>query len=245
MIELHSVTKNYGNRCAVHNISFSAPSNSVTALIGLNGAGKTTILKAVCSMHYADSGVVLVNGIDAAENSIANKKQTAFMSERSAFFPEYTVYEFLCREAAVLFAGSDKTEQKERIVQASRLCGIHNVFSQKIGTLSHGWQRRLAFSRCLLSDPQVLVLDEPASGLDPRQSADMRSLIEKLSEHKTVFFSTHLIREMETLCSKIVVLHKGSVIFQGSQNELCTLTGEKTLEKSFLNITSKTQEQAL
>ena len=115
-------------------------------------------------MHYADSGVVLVNGIDAAENSIANKKQTAFMSERSAFFPEYTVYEFLCREAAVLFAGSDKTEQKERIAQASRLCGIHKVFSQKIGTLSHGWQRRLAFSRCLLSDPQVLVLDEPASG---------------------------------------------------------------------------------
>lgn len=245
MIELHSVTKNYGNRCAVRDVSFTAPSNAVTALIGLNGAGKTTVLKAVCSLHCADSGTVLVNGIDAAENSIANKKQTAFMSERSAFFPEYTVYEFLRKEAALLFVDLDKAKQKERITHVARLCGIHEVFSQKIGTLSHGWLRRLSFSRCLLSDPQVLVLDEPASGLDPRQSADMRALIEKLSEHKTILFSTHLIREMETLCSKIVVLHKGSVIFQGSQNELCALTGEKTLEKSFLSITSKIREQAL
>lgn len=237
MIVLDDFSKSYGHRFAVKNLSFTAETGCITALTGLNGAGKTTVLKAVCSIHYADTGSVRVNGIDAEQDSVQNKRQIGFMSEHADFSLPYTVYEFLHYEAAVMLADRSDSEKKKAVARAANRCVLHPVFLQHVKSLSNGWKRRLSLARSLLTDPPVLVLDEPASGLDPRQRSDMYALIKRLSETKTVLFSTHFLGEAENLCSKIVILHKGTVAAQGTKEQLCAQSKCKTLEQAFLRIT--------
>lgn len=237
MIELRNFSKSYGSREILHGVNFTAPPRSVTALAGLNGAGKTTILKAVCSIHYADGGSVSVNGIDAEASSVKNKAQTGFMSEHADFSLPFTVYELLHFHAAAVLAESPAKAQKDAVFFAAESCGLCDVFSQKVKDLSNGLKRRLSLACCLLKNPSVLVLDEPEAGLDPRQTADMRSLITELSKTKTVLFSTHLISEIENLCSKIIILHNGTVAADGTKEALCAQTGSTRLEDAFLRIT--------
>lgn len=237
MIELNSFTKSYGTVTAVKDISFIAPSRAITGLAGLNGAGKTTILKAVASIHYADSGHILVNGLDAHASPLKNKGQTGFIPEQSSFYPDYTVHEFLHREADIVLFTQTKTFRREQIQSVIEQCALSEVYTKKIKTLSKGYRQRLSVARCLLGNPSVLVLDEPTSGLDPRQIVDMRRLIENLAREKTILISTHLMQEIEALCSCIAVIHHGSLAAFGSEQELCAQTGEHSLEKAFLTLT--------
>lgn len=252
MIVLEDFSKAYGRHKAVEHLCFTAESSSVTALAGLNGAGKTTVLKAVCGIHRADSGRVLVNGINVAENPVENAGQIGFMSEQSAFPPFFTVYEFLYHEAQIIFAaekksrfagGTEFTDTRRKMLSALDrvivLCDLETLADRKIASLSNGEKRRTALARSLLSDPSVLVLDEPASSLDPKQSAHMRELIAELGKTKTVLFSTHLIHEMQNLCDKIVILHKGRLAAEGTVAQLCDQAGVSGLEKAFLHITGK------
>lgn len=243
---MEDFSKSYGRRRAAENLSFCAERASVTALAGLNGAGKTTVLKAVCGIHRADSGRVIVNGIDTALFPEKAALSVGFMGEQNVFPPFLTVYEFLYHEALILCAAQEKkqsergtriknsTQALERVVS---LCDLESLADRKIAFLSNGEKKRTALARSLLSDPPILVLDEPASGLDPSQSARMRALIADLGRSKTVLFSTHLIHEMENLCAKIVILHKGHLAAQGSARELCRQTGVQGLENAFLRIT--------
>ncbi|MFI3258400.1 MAG: ABC transporter ATP-binding protein [Spirochaetales bacterium] len=237
MIELQSFTKSYGNTVAAEDVSFIAPSCCVTALAGLNGAGKTTVLKAVCSMHYADSGSVRVNGIDAHDFPIKNKSQIGFVSEQSNFHGEYTVFEFLLCEVAVILSAVAKKQRLQEVFSVTELCSLQEVVFKRIKTLSKGYRQRLSLARCLLGNPSVLVLDEPTSGLDPRQIVEMRNLIENLAVSKTVLISTHLMQEMQALCSHIAVMHKGRLEFFGSEKDLCIKTAQPDLETAFLKLT--------
>lgn len=288
MIVLEDFSKNYGSYKAVEKLSFTARSSRVTALAGLNGAGKTTVLKAVCGIHRPDSGRILIDcvdtgdgidtindidtigGIDTAEEPEKAAASVGYMSEHAVFPPFFTVYEFLYHEADILYAarfcrqkaaqaglkkkgvicGFDcrpvkktvMTEKKTIMTELERvidLCDLADLADRKIASLSNGQKRRTALARSLLGDPAVLVLDEPASGLDPAQSARMRSLIADLSRSKTVLFSTHLIHEMESLCAEIIILHKGRLAASGTARDLCRTANTDDLETAFLRITGQ------
>ena len=275
MIVLEDFSKNYGSYKAVEKLSFTARSSRVTALAGLNGAGKTTVLKAVCGIHRPDSGRILIDcvdtgdGIDTAEEPEKAAASVGYMSEHAVFPPFFTVYEFLYHEADILFtarfcrqksaqAGLKKTgvicgfdccsvkktvmTELERVID---LCDLADLADRKIASLSNGQKRRTALARSLLGDPAVLVLDEPASGLDPAQSARMRSLIADLSRSKTVLFSTHLIHEMESLCAEIIILHKGRLAASGTARDLCRTANTDDLETAFLRITGQSSGEKI
>lgn len=270
MIVLEDFSKNYGSYKAVEKLSFTARSSRVTALAGLNGAGKTTVLKAVCGIHRPDSGRILIDCVDTAEEPEKAAASVGYMSEHAVFPPFFTVYEFLYHEADILYAarfcrqkaaqaglkkkgvicGFDcrpvkktvMTEKKTIMSELERvidLCDLADLADRKIASLSNGQKRRTALARSLLGDPAVLVLDEPASGLDPAQSARMRSLIADLSRSKTVLFSTHLIHEMESLCAEIIILHKGRLAASGTARDLCRTANTDDLETAFLRITGQ------
>ncbi len=241
MIALNNFTKSYGKHIAVRDVSFIAPTNSITAIAGLNGAGKTTILKAICSVHYADSGQILVNGIDAFQYPLENKMQIGYVSEQPFFFNDYTVLEFLTYDAQILLSSKNKKQQHEMIYNVLEITSILDVLHKKIKTLSKGYKQRLALARALLTDPKVLILDEPTSGLDPRQIVQIRALIEKLSKNKTILISTHIMQEIEALCSSIAIIHSGELICFGNEKEICNQTGKKSIESAFLFLTEKSK----
>ena len=287
MIVLEDFSKSYGSYKAVEKLSFTARSSQVTALAGLNGAGKTTVLKAVCGIHRPDSGRILIDcvdtgdgidmvndiatigSIDTAEEPEKAAASVGYMSEHAVFPPFFTVYEFLYHEADILYAarfcrqksaqaglkkkgvicGFDCRPVKKTVMteleRVIDLCDLADLADRKIASLSNGQKRRTALARSLLGDPAVLVLDEPASGLDPAQSARMRSLIADLSRSKTVLFSTHLIHEMESLCAEIIILHKGRLAASGTARDLCRTANTDDLETAFLRITGQSSGEKI
>ncbi len=238
LIELKNVTKSYKKFCAIKDISFTVPSKSITALVGLNGAGKTTLLKTIAGIHYPDSGTIRVNGIDILQHPIKNKQQIGFVQDNNGFYPDYTVYEILQSDAAISLA---KNVAKSNIIKVLDICSLNDVQYKNIRTLSKGYMQRLSFARALLHNPSVLLLDEPTSGLDPQQIIEMRNIIKSLSKEATILISTHLMQEVEALCSSIAIIHKGSLVAHGTEKELCTLSHTKTIEESFLHFTSVTE----
>lgn len=239
MIELINFSKKYNSVTAVDDISFTAKNSRITGLLGANGAGKTTILKAVCAIHYASSGKVLVNNISCEDEPIKVKKIIGYVSENPQFYENFTVLDFLkfiadihfCKTNIETFANISK---KEKIESAVEKCSLNDVTSKKISTLSKGYRQRLAFAAAILHDPKILVLDEPVSGLDPVQIQEMRTLIKEMSKDKTILLSTHLMQEVAALCNEIVIIAKGKISAQGTPSEILTQSGKNNLEDAFL-----------
>ena len=237
MIELTAFTKKYAATPAVQDVSFACADGTITGLLGENGAGKTTILKAVAAEHVATSGTVHVNGIDAAENPAAVRAVTGFVREQARLPAEYTVREVLALTAD-LYAVPDRARA---ISSVAGECGITDVLSQKIGGLSKGYQERVSFARALIYQPPVLVLDEPASGLDPAQIVRMRALVKSLAHGRTILLSTHLMQEVDALCDHICLLHKGRLVAQGTADDIARAQGVATLEEAFFALTADPQ----
>ena len=233
MIELVHFSKSYHSSPAVHDVSLHCASGRITGLLGENGAGKTTILRAVCAEHIATSGQVLVNGIDAAENPAAVRSLVGFVPEQANLPSEYTVRELLSMTAHL---HGVQNVQKE-LSRVSELCAIGDVLGKKIHALSKGYRERVAFARALIFNPPVLVLDEPASGLDPAQIVRMRALVSSLAPSHTILLSTHLMQEVDALCDEICILHKGRSVAQGTAQEIAREAGTNTLEEAFFKLT--------
>ncbi len=244
MIQIENFSKNYGNYNAVKDVSFTAKSGSITGLLGVNGAGKTTILKAICGLHYATKGRVLVHGIDVAENPVKVKEMIGFVSEQPAFFPNFTVKSFLNYSAKIRLGAISKEYSKKEIIDSVQnvceQCSLEPVFYKKIHELSKGYRQRLSFAQALIHNPSVIVLDEPITGLDPAQIKHMRQLIKKLSESKTILISTHLMQEVEALCQTVHIINQGKLVASGTSNEIIEKTGCSSFEEAFLFFTEKT-----
>ncbi|MCM1320732.1 MAG: ABC transporter ATP-binding protein [Bacteroides sp.] len=239
MIRLESVTKYYGRHAAVKNISFDAPDGAVTGLLGKNGAGKTTILKAICALHFPSDGRIFINDIDAAEFPAVIKQQIGFVCENPVFYERYTVYQMLRFCADIRFPGKTRTEKDLKIDNIVNMFSLDSVLGKKTSALSKGFRQRTAFSLALMHDPSVLVLDEPTSGLDPQQIHDMHLLVRRFGKTKTVIISSHNIHEIETLCSNIVVLANGSVVASGVSDAIKKTAAAQTLEEAFFSLTSE------
>lgn len=240
MIELVSVSKTYkgSHQPAVNDVTISINDSRVTGLLGPNGAGKTTLIKAILGIHYPDRGSITVNGI-SSEDNLEIRKITGFVSENTRFPENYLVGELLREQAAIRKEAHALNEAPDKaIARAMAQFQLEDVMNVKIGTLSKGYRQRLSFALAILHNPEILILDEPVSGLDPLQIVEMRKYISELSKTRTILLSTHLMQEAESLCSDILILHKGSIIATGSAESICAETKTASLEDAFVALVS-------
>ena len=218
MIELKGVTKRYGTVEAIHDISFTAPKGQIVGLLGQNGAGKTTTLNILTGYMPPTEGQVLVDGMDMLTQSRDCKRAIGYLPEKPPLYDEMTVrsyLRFVCELKEV--AHKAITAHVDEIMS---ICGLTEVAGRLIGHLSKGYRQRVGIAQALCGDPPVLVLDEPTVGLDPRQVVEIRALIKQLGQTHTVIFSSHLLSEIQQLCQRVIILHRGKLIREADMAEL-------------------------
>ena len=224
MIELCNVTKRYGAVEAVSGLSFSAPDGQIVGLLGQNGAGKTTTLNMLTGYFPPTSGEVRVDGMDMLQDPRACKRHIGYLPEKPPLYDEMTVtayLKFVCKLREV------KREAIAQHVQhITATCGLTEVAGRLVGHLSKGYRQRVGIAQALCGDPDVLVLDEPTVGLDPKQVREIRELIRQLGKTHTIIFSSHLLPEIQQLCDRVVILHKGKLVREAPMSELTGGDGE-------------------
>ncbi len=235
MIKLENFTKVYGNFTALDKINCTFEDNLITGILGPNGAGKTTLLKAICGRHCASDGKILVTTnqgaeIDASEEIQKIRNLTGFVQEAAEFPGEYTVKEFLTLVCEL------HNSPKENIEECIKLFSLNDVLYKKTGTLSKGYKERLNFAQAFVYKPEILVLDEPASGLDPQQIINMRQTVKLLAKTHTIILSTHIMQEAESLCDKIIILNHGKILDSGTIEEILLKTKCSKLEEAFFKL---------
>ncbi|MBR2718834.1 MAG: ABC transporter ATP-binding protein [Clostridia bacterium] len=218
MIELKHVTKRYGATLAVSDLSFRAPEGQIVGLLGQNGAGKTTTLNMLTGYFPPNEGQVLVNGMDMLHNPRECKRCIGYLPEKPPLYDEMTV------EAYLRFVCELREVERRAIVahigEIMAICGLTEVAKRLVGRLSKGFRQRVGVAQALCGNPPVIVLDEPTVGLDPRQVVEIRELIRQLGKTHTVIFSSHLLSEIQQLCQRVIILHKGRVIREADMAEL-------------------------
>jgi len=220
MIDVKHLTKRYGDFCAVNNISFQVQPGDVLGFLGPNGAGKSTTMKIITCFIPPTSGDVTVGGKSILDDPIGVRRQIGYLPESAPSYGEMTVGEFLQFIAGV--RQLDTAERVRRTGEVMELTDLESVSNQLIDTLSKGYRQRVCLAQALLHDPPVLILDEPTDGLDPNQKHDMRLLIRRMSERKTIILSTHILEEMEAVCNRAIIIANGNIVADTTPEELAT-----------------------
>lgn len=232
MITVTNLVKRYGSFEAVHGVSFTVGEGRVVGLLGPNGAGKTTIMKVLTGYHRQNEGTVVLDGRDVLEDPVGVKSIVGYLPEGVPLYPDMTVAEYLdfVAEARCL-APSVRPAALERVVEACGLAGFTDV---RIERLSKGYRQRVGLAQAIIHDPAILILDEPTTGLDPNQILEIRQLIRSLGAHKTVILSTHILQEVEALCSEVLIINEGRIVAQGSAAQIAAdMHGDERLECAF------------
>ncbi|MBN2136494.1 MAG: ATP-binding cassette domain-containing protein [Sedimentisphaerales bacterium] len=218
MIQVKELRRSFGPVVAVDGISFQVEKGQVLGLLGPNGAGKTTAMRMLTCFIRPDSGTASVCGYDILKNPIEVRRTLGYLAENSPVYPEMTVGSFLnfiCDVREI--TGRARRKTLDRIVPT---CSIESVYHQTIETLSKGYKRRLGLAQALIHDPDVLILDEPTDGLDPNQKHEVRKLIEKMAEDKCIVISTHILEEVEAICSRTIIIAKGKILVDSTPAKL-------------------------
>ena len=218
MINVENLVRKFGLRTAVDHISFSVEKGTVLGFLGPNGAGKTTTIRMIAGYLPPTSGSIAVNGIDVGENPVLAQKQIGYMPENTPLYDEMTVGAFLSFMAEIRgFSGKEKDQRVDAIIEK---CMLSSVRHQTIDTLSKGYRRRTSLAQTLLHDPSVLLLDEPTEGLDPNQKQVVRDMIGEMSKDKIILLSTHVLEEVEALCSRVMIISEGRLKVDGTPADL-------------------------
>jgi ABC-2 type transport system ATP-binding protein len=218
MLEICNLVKKFGPVVAVDNVSFSVPAGEVLGFLGPNGAGKSTTMKMITGFLAPTAGTAVICGHDIQTAPLAAKRQIGYLPEGAPAYPDMTAAEFLDFIAHI--RGFRGAEARRRLAYIAELIHIADVLHQPIDTLSKGYRRRVGVAQALLHDPAVLILDEPTDGLDPNQKYEMRGIIQALSPHKAIVISTHLLEEVEAVCSRAIIIAHGRVLADGSPADL-------------------------
>jgi ABC-2 type transport system ATP-binding protein len=218
MLEICNLVKKFGPVVAVDNVSFSVPAGEVLGFLGPNGAGKSTTMKMITGFLAPSAGTAVVCGHDIQTEPLAAKRRIGYLPEGAPAYPDMTAAEFLDFIAHI--RGFRSAEARRRIAYIAELIHIADVLHQPIDTLSKGYRRRVGVAQALLHDPAVLILDEPTDGLDPNQKYEMRGIIQALSPHKAIVISTHLLEEVEAVCSRAIIIAHGRVLADGTPADL-------------------------
>lgn len=218
MIELREATKRYGAVEAVKDLSFRAPEGQIVGLLGQNGAGKTTTLNMLTGYFPPTSGQVLVDGMDMLTQARACKRRIGYLPEKPPLYDEMTVpayLRFVCSLREV-----KRSYVAAHIDEIMTICGLDEVRGRRLGSLSKGYRQRVGVAQAMCGDPPILVLDEPTVGLDPRQVVEIRQLIRQIGKNHTVIFSSHILSEIQQLCQRVVILHRGRLVREADMDEL-------------------------
>ena len=210
MIEVKNVTKKYGNKIAVDNISFEVKDGEVVGFLGPNGAGKSTTMNMITGFIEPTDGTIMINGNDISKKAKKAKKQIGYMPENVPLYHELTVKEFIKYMAELKFV--KRPERKAEVDKVIKEAGLENVKNRLIRNLSRGYKQRVSLAGALVGNPDVIILDEPTVGLDPKQITEIRGLIKELGKKHTVILSTHILSEVSQICEKVVIINKGKII---------------------------------
>lgn len=229
-IVVENIRKDYGQQIALNGVSFTANKGEVIALLGPNGAGKSTLMKILTGYLRPDNGIALVSGLDIQQQTISAQHKIGYLPESNPLYKEMYVKEYLNFHASISKLPKNTVEEViERV-------GLTLEAGKKIGQLSKGYQQRVGLAAAIIHDPEVLVLDEPTTGLDPNQLIEIRKLIKDLGQNKTVLLSTHIMQEVEALCDRVLILKKGNLVLNDSLHTLLK-EKKKPLEVIFHELT--------
>ena len=244
MIEVQSLSRYYNEFAAIEDLSFQIQDKQVVGFLGLNGAGKSTTLKILATLLSPSSGRIVIDGNNYDDTSISFRSNIGFLPEEPPLYREMSVQGFLKHVA--LLRGMNKTAFKDRLPVVIKQCQLIGKEHAVINTLSLGFRKRVGIAQAIIHNPKLIILDEPISGLDPLQIAEMRSVIRSLSEHATVLLSSHNLNEIEETCDKLLILHNGRLVAQGTTEQLSSNISSTAIRmESELVSSRETIEQAL
>ncbi len=232
MIEVDGLTKRYGSLRALDDVSFAIGKGEVVGFVGPNGAGKSTAMKCITGFLSADAGTVRVGDVDVREHPLEARRRIGYLPETNPLYDEMRVDDYLAFIGGI--RGLRGAEVNEAIGRAVESAGLEGRLAQVIRTLSKGFRQRVGLAQALLHDPDLLILDEPHSGLDPNQIVEFRGLLRRLGETKTILYSTHFLTEVAVTCSRVMVIDEGRMTADGPLGDVM---GEGTLEKAFAALT--------
>ena len=205
-LEIKNLTKKFGGQTALNDLNITINKNEIIGLLGPNGAGKSTLMKSIVGALKIDEGKILFDGKDITENDIESKKKIGFLPENNPLYLEMYVKEYL------QFVADIHKIPNSKVDEVIDLVGITPEKSKKISQLSKGYKQRVGLAQAILHEPDLLILDEPTNGLDPNQILEIRNVIKEIGGQKTVLLSTHIMQEVEALCSRVILIHKGNII---------------------------------
>jgi ABC-2 type transport system ATP-binding protein len=218
MIEVQNLTKHYGPVTAIRDVSFSVAPGQIVGFLGPNGAGKSTTMRILACFMPASSGIATVAGFDVFRDSMAVRQRIGYVPENVPLYSEMQVAAYLDFVAEV--KGVGRSQRRARVAEVMERCRISDVQHRMIGKLSKGYRQRVGLAQAIVSDPAVLILDEPTIGLDPRQITEIRALIKSLAGDHTVILSTHILPEVSMVCSGVIIINRGSIVAQGPIDRL-------------------------
>ena len=226
-IEINNISKSYGAQKALDNISFSVKKGEIVGFLGPNGAGKSTLMKILTTYIAADEGSAAVNGFDVDTQAKSVQQSIGYLPEHNPLYLDLYVREYLAFNADVYKVA------KSRIEEVIQLTGLSNESHKKIGQLSKGFRQRVGLANALLHNPDVLILDEPTTGLDPNQLVEIRNVIKNMGKNKTVFLSTHIMQEVKAICDRVIIINNGKIVADKKLDNLISAEKEQVIEVEF------------
>lgn len=223
MIEINNLQKIFGQIKALDDVSFQVKKGEVLGFLGPNGAGKTTTMKLITGFFEPTAGTITVDGQDVVKNSLATRRKIGYLPETVPLYDDMKVFEYLKFVAEIRDLQPDKF--LPRLREVVEKCGLQKVVGKNIDELSKGYRQRVGLAQAIMHDPEILILDEPTTGLDPNQIIEIRELIKKIGEEKTVLFSTHILAEAQATCDRVVIINKGEIVGEGKPEDLMAQFG--------------------
>ena len=233
LISINGLSKFYGQKHAIEDVSFAVHRGEILGLLGPNGAGKSTTMQIICGVIAANSGSVNIVGHDIIDAPKQAKQNIGFLPEQLPLYGDLTVDEYLFYSAKL--RGIKKQSLNDQIISCKRRCGLENTGTRLIQNLSKGYKQRVGIAQAIIHMPPIIILDEPTSGLDPKQILEIRELMRELSKDHSIIISTHILSEVEAICDRVLVINEGNIVLDQYLKEL--LAGDNSLESVFLHLT--------
>ena len=240
MIEVSNVSRVFGTFRAVNDVSFSIPTGQIVGLLGPNGAGKTTTMRMITGFLKPTSGTIKIDGTDITENPVESKQKIGYMPESAPLYGDMIVDDYLR-----YIARMQQQDENVKVPLLCKECGLEEVMHKNIGELSRGYRQRVGLAHALMNDPEILILDEPTSGLDPNQVEDVRALIKEIGKTRTVIISTHILSEVEMLCSRVIIISGGKLVADSPTDQLRTRYGNAAVVRVNANATEAQLSESL